>query len=135
MRFKNDPVMDGILCVTGNLIFFSMVCDPGSQNEVIGTGEVILIHHHHLFIHLILRTKKKKKTSLKPQAQMEERVHFLSMLWGTMSSFGNVKNDEIVCHWLLFSKFPALPHLSKSWPSWNFQYLSFCSLCYHALWY
>ena len=135
MRFKNDPVTDGILCVTGNLIFFSMVCDPGSQNEVIGTGEVILIHHHHLFIHLILRTKKKKKTSLKPQAQMEERVHFLSMLWGTMSSFGNVKNDEIVCHWLLFSKFPALPHLSKSWPSWNFQYLSFCSLCYHALWY
>ena len=60
MRFKNDPVTDGILCVTGNLIFFSMVCDPGSQNEVIGTGEVILIHHHHLFIHLILRTKKKK---------------------------------------------------------------------------
>ena len=131
MRFKNDPVTDGILCVTGNLIFFSMVCDPGSQNEVIGTGEVILIHHHHLFIHLILRTKKKKKTSLKPQAQMEERVHFLSMLWGTICQ---CKNDEIVCHWLLFSKFPALPHLSKSWPSWNFQYLSFCSLCYHALW-
>ena len=91
MRFKNDPVRDGILCVTGNLIFFSMVCDPGSQNEVTGTGEVILIHHHHLFIHLILRTKKKKKTSLKPQAQMEERVHFLSRLWGTMSSFANVK--------------------------------------------
>ena len=80
-EIQNGPVMDGILCVTGNLIFFSMVCDPGSQNEVIGTGEVILIHHYHLFIHLILRTKKKKKkTSLKPQAQMEERVHFLSML-------------------------------------------------------
>ena len=75
MRFKNDLVTDGILCVTGNLIFFSMVCDPGSQNEVIGTGEVILIH-----LNLILRSKKKKKTSLKPQAQMEERVHFLSML-------------------------------------------------------
>ena len=135
MRFKNGPVTDGILCVTGNLIFFSMVCDPGSQNEVIGTGEVILIHHHHFFHSFDFKNQKKKKTSLKPQAQMEERVHFLSMLWGTMSSFGNVKNDEIVCHWLLFSKFPALPHLSKSWPSWNFQYLSFCSLCYHALWY
>ena len=60
-EIQNGPVMDGILCVTGNLIFFSMVCDPGSQNEVIGTGEVILIHHYHLFIHLILRTKKKKK--------------------------------------------------------------------------
>ena len=86
MRFKNDPVRDGILCVTGNLIFFSLVCDPGSQSEVLGTGEVILIH-----LNLILRTKKKRKTSLKPQAQMEERVHFLSMLWGTMSSFANVK--------------------------------------------
>ena len=52
-----------------------MVCDPDSQNEVIGTGEVILIH-----LNLILRSKNKKKTSLKPQAQMEERVHFLSML-------------------------------------------------------
>ena len=134
MRFKNDPVTDGILCVTGNLIFFSMVCDPGSQNEVIGTGEVILIHHHHLFIHLILRTKKKKKDFPKAPSSNGRKSTLSFHVVRNHVFICQCKNDEIVCHWLLFSKFPALPHLSKSWPSWNFQYLSFCSLCYHALW-
>ena len=91
MRFKNDPVRNGILCVTGNLIFFSMVCDPGSQNEVIGTGEVILIH-----LNLILRTKKKDFPKAPSSNGRKSTLSFHVVRNHVFIC--QCKNDEIVCH-------------------------------------
>ena len=75
-----------------------MVCDPGSQNEVIGTGEVILIHHHHLFIHLILRTKKKKKDFPKALSSNGRKSTLSFQVVRNHVFICQCKNDEIVCH-------------------------------------